>query len=299
MAPAGLRSRLSRWKTPLICSGGALAFHLCLEWPVQCPVIYNHESFADAAEALAQQLGQPCLGRADAKNLDSPSYVLALTEAGLQLQQTGHKAHGPVWVDFTGGSADHRRQYGGGRGQMIAKAVGLKGNVRPQVLDATAGLGGDAFVLASLGAALVLQERNPIVHALLADGLARLRQDARPELQAVAARMTLLPFGCDSTQTMPSAQVIYLDPMFPTRDKRAAVKKEMTAFHSLVGEDQDQAALLDLALLKAEYRVVVKRPRKAPALANSDAPLTLAGKSSRFDIYPLKKMPEGLRSERE
>ncbi|UTA46675.1 class I SAM-dependent methyltransferase [Simiduia sp. 21SJ11W-1] len=259
-----------------------------------CPVIYSNPALAEAATNLAARLAQPCLGLVAARDVAPATYVLALTEAGLQLQQTGAKAHGPVWVDFNAGSADHRRQYGGGRGQMIAKAVGLKTGIRPQVLDATAGLGGDAFVLASLGASLVMQERNPIVHALLGDGLARLGADARAELQAVHARMQLLPHGADSTRTMPRAQVIYLDPMFPAREKSAAVKKEMAAFHNLVGEDDDQATLLDLALAQAEYRVVVKRPRKAPALAGREPTLSLAGKSSRFDIYPLKKMPEGL-----
>nr|WP_221197182.1 class I SAM-dependent methyltransferase [Simiduia aestuariiviva] len=264
---------------------------------MNCPIIYTDAVLAEHAAHLAQRLGQPCLGHKNASDLETPPYVLQCTEMGLQLQQTGARAHGPVWVDFNGGGADHRRQYGGGRGQMIAKAVGLKAGVCPLVFDATAGLGGDAFVLASLGARVLLQERNPIVHALLADGLDRLGADRRAELLAVAARMRLLPQGADSTQRMPAADVVYLDPMFPARQKQAAVKKEMTAFHTLVGEDDDQDALLSLALAQARYRVVVKRPRKAPCLAGREPALTLEGKSSRFDIYPLKKMPDGLKSE--
>ncbi|XPE60710.1 class I SAM-dependent methyltransferase [Shigella flexneri] len=41
----------------------------------------------------------------------------------------------------------------GGRGEAVAKAVGIKGDYLPDVVDATAGLGRDAFVLASVGAA--------------------------------------------------------------------------------------------------------------------------------------------------
>jgi 16S rRNA (guanine1516-N2)-methyltransferase len=127
---------------------------------------------------------------------------------------------------------------------MIAKAVGMKSGVCPLVFDATAGLGGDAFVLASLGAAVIMQERNPVVHALLSDGLARLALDARADLQGVVSRLHLRAQQGDSTQAMPGADVIYLDPMFPVRGKQAAVKKEMAAFHDLVGTDDDQDDLL-------------------------------------------------------
>ena len=41
---------------------------------------------------------------------------------------------------------------------LIAKAVGVKGAYRPTVIDATAGLGQDAFVLASYGCEVVMLE---------------------------------------------------------------------------------------------------------------------------------------------
>jgi 16S rRNA (guanine1516-N2)-methyltransferase len=80
--------------------------------------------------------------------------------------------------------------------------------------------------------------------------------------------------------------------MFPERAKSASVKKEMVAFHSLVGKDPDADGLLALALAAAKYRVVVKRPAKAPFLADAQPNYQLQGKSSRFDIYTIKKMPE-------
>lgn len=261
-----------------------------------CPLIFTDPSLADDALACAEAFGFSLLGQGLAVELDSPQFVLQLTPDGLQLQQTGRKAPGPIWVDFTKGAADHRRQFGGGRGQMVAKAVGLKPGVCPLVLDATAGLGGDSFVLACLGAGLLLQERNPVVYALLNDGLLRAKAASvgDPELAPIFARMQLLPAQVDSTFAMQTADVVFLDPMFPTREKSAAVKKEMTAFHSLVGEDGDQDLLFAQAMQAARYRVVVKRPRKAPYLANEKPALEIAGKSSRFDIYPLKKMPEKL-----
>ena len=56
---------------------------------------------------------------------------------------------------------------------MLAKAVGLKKGACPDVIDCTAGLGRDAFVLASLGCRVVMLERVTVVHALLNDGLAQ------------------------------------------------------------------------------------------------------------------------------
>ena len=109
---------------------------------------------------------------------------------GLQLQQLGPDAPGPVRVDFVEGGAAHRRLYGGGSGQMIAKAVGVAQGVRPRVLDATAGLGKDGFVLASLGCEISLIERQPLIGALLEDGLARAAEDF--EVAPIVARMRLL-----------------------------------------------------------------------------------------------------------
>ncbi len=85
-------------------------------------------------------------------------------------------------------------------------------------------------------------------------------------------------------------QVIYLDPMFPHRDKAALVKKEMRLFRPLAGDDDDAPALLEAALALATHRVVVKRPRKAPTIAGVQPGYALEGKSSRFDIYPKKSL---------
>jgi 16S rRNA (guanine1516-N2)-methyltransferase len=252
------------------------------------------------ALALAQLLQIPLADALPALITDREQ-VLVLDEQGLALQQTGRKAPGPVRADFVQGAVDHRRKQGGGKGQMIAKAVGLKAGVYPQVLDLTAGLGRDAFVLASLGCSVQLVERSPVVHALLEDGLMRARlfaEEQDQELLQILLRMQLIRAdGREYLQALTSTpDVIYLDPMFPERDKSADVKKEMRAFHSLVGRDEDSGELLTLALQKAGYRVVVKRPRRAPFLADQPPGYQLEGKSSRYDIYALKKLPERLPS---
>ena len=241
------------------------------------------EAFADAAQALAGELGLPSGGDAE--------FSLQLGPNGLQLQELGPDAPGPVSVDFVGGALAHRRQQGGGNGQMIARAVGIQPGVRPTILDATAGLGRDAFVLAQLGCCVTAIERQPLVGALLADGLRRGLLD--PE---VAPIMQRIDFRSGNAIEMMAAwpgdppQVIYLDPMFPHRDKRSLVKKEMRAFRSLVGDDDDAPQLLGAALALATHRVVVKRPRKAPGVGGQAPGYALEGKSCRFDIYPKKAL---------
>ena len=239
--------------------------------------------FSARAEALAARLGLPLSGEA--------GFALQLGPQGLQLLDLAPGAPGAVRADFLEGASAHRRLFGGGSGQMIAKAVGLKPGVRPRVLDATAGLGRDAFVLAQLGCTLDLIERQPIVAELLADALSRAQDD--PEVGPIVARMHLRVGDAIAlmrawTDAVP--EVIYLDPMFPERDKSALVKKEMRLFKTLVGGDDDAPELLEEALALASHRVVVKRPRKAPVVTGRPPSHALEGKSSRYDIYALKAL---------
>ena len=214
---------------------------------------------------------------------------LTIVEGALGLASGDAPKQHPVCVDFISGAARHRQQYGGGRSQAIARAVGLHQRKDLLVLDATAGLGRDAFVLASLGATVLMLERHPIVRLLLSDGLERARDSGDP----VFERMSLLTGTLDDHSHTFSPDVVYLDPMFPERRSKAAVKKDMAMFHSLVGADEDADALLAPALACAQRRVVVKRPRIAPPLNGKAPGMVLAGKSSRFDIYPLRSLTQG------
>ena len=233
--------------------------------------------FSARAAELAARLGLPQGNEAE--------FSLQLGPQGLQLLDLTPGAPGAVRADFLEGASAHRRLFGGGSGQMIAKAVGIGPGIRPYVLDATAGLGRDAFVLAQLGCTVSLLERQPIVAALLA------RQ--HPEVGAIVARM---PFAAGDAITVMRhwvgdvPEVIYLDPMFPDREKSALVKKEMRLFKLLVGGDDDAPQLRAAALDLASHRVVVKRPRKAPPIVGAKVSHVLEGKSSRYDIYALKAL---------
>lgn len=228
--------------------------------------------------------------------MEHPRYKLIHTGKRLELQDTLDKRSKPIYVDFLHGPLAHRRKYGGGRGQLIARAMGLSRRSRGRpcvcpseagsplhILDATAGLGRDAFVLACLGCKMHLLERSPIIAALLADGLKRAQAD--PEFADIDMQLTVTDAITYLKTCKRKYDVIYLDPMFPTRTKSALVKKEMRILRDLVGEDIDATKLLELALKNATKRVVVKRPKLAPTIPGPAPTLKFVGKSSRFDVY--------------
>ena len=181
---------------------------------------------------------------------------------------------------------------------MIAKAIGISGKFVPSVLDLTAGLGGDGFVLASLGCTLQLIERNPIVYLLLRDGLDRalVASQEDPKLAQIIQRINLLANESanylDTLSESDYPDVIYLDPMFPARKKSAQVKKEMQALHQIVGSDDDASSVLERALTKAKYRIVVKRPAHSNYLGMIKPSYSLEGKSTRYDIFTIQKIPK-------
>lgn len=199
---------------------------------------------------------------------------------------------GRICVDFVDGPMGFRRRHGGGRGQAVAKAVGLKGSkTPPRVVDVTAGLGRDAFILATLGCPVLAMERHPDIHALCADGLIRALDDP-DTADALADRLILhqgdaLPYLqnlADSPIATFQPDVIYLDPMHPPRRKSALPRLEMRLFRDLVGEDLDQVELLQAALQSGIQRVVVKRPaNREPMLPGVVS--SIPGKTTRFDIY--------------
>lgn len=239
-----------------------------------------------AATLLADELGLPLVTGSTA----AFTHYLNLTPERLELRESAPGASRPFYIDFTAGAPAHRRRCGGGRNQPLARAVGLKGAAAPTVVDATAGLGRDAFVLAWLGCTVSLIERCPIIAALLRDGLRRAAGD--PEIgPLVAERLRLcVADSRDYLRRLAPDQrpeVVYLDPMYPHRRKSALVKKEMRLLRQLVGDDADAPALLAAALACARRRVVVKRPRLAPSLTGPPPTMRITAPNTRFDVYLL------------
>ena len=191
--------------------------------------------------------------------------------------------------DFLKGAVNHRLRFGGGRGQSLPRAVGMKGGLLPSIIDATAGLGRDAFLLAALGSKVTLIERSNIMHALLADGMNAARK-AGGRYEEIIDRMTLI-YG-DSISLLPQmkADVVVIDPMHPPRQKSALVKGEMRAIRAIVGVDDDQGRLIETAMGTASKRVVVKWPAKTAALDVLQPPShQIIGKSIRFDVFMTKR----------
>jgi len=189
----------------------------------------------------------------------------------------------PLKVDFMGGRQGYRLAAERTRHERLVKALGKPQDGVDRVLDLTAGLGRDAALMAAAGFPVTLVERQPVLHALLADGLARA---AGSEL---AARLTLLPVGEAAELTLPAGpwHGVYLDPMFPARGKSAAVKQDLQWLQSLCAypDAAEEAALLARARDLGARRVVVKRPRKAPPLAGVAPHHSHEGKTVRFDVY--------------
>lgn len=250
--------------------------------PSPIALLKPSEVLFEKALELSKRLELPLIEAADQ---DYFSAILLITPSHLAIQLTGADAPGPVSIDFISGKAAHRRKYGGGKGQLLAKAIGLGSLKSPHVLDLTAGLGQDAFVMACLGCTVHMLERSPIIAALVQDALDRAAKD--PDFINLKLQLTVTDSQQYLEQLLPEnfPEVIYIDPMFPTRTKSALVKKEMRVLRTIVGEDPDAEILLTLSRKIAQKRIVVKRPRLAPHLDNQKPDMIYSGQSSRFDVY--------------
>ncbi|MCH9770365.1 MAG: class I SAM-dependent methyltransferase [Gammaproteobacteria bacterium] len=239
---------------------------------INIAVSYSAPELQAKAEQLANQLQLPMLAE------QACDLLLIYTAEGLQLKSQTDKTLGPVFVDFNTGKLAHRAQYGGG--ELITKAVGLKSKPL-SILDATAGLGGDAFILAQKAAKVLMCERSPIIAALLHDGLARLDNKN--------LKLTLMPVDAieylNALQPVDYPDVIYCDPMYPEKNKSALPRKEMRILRQVVGDDLDIKGLLNLALTRAKKRVVLKRPRKSTAAIEREADIVFRAPSTRFDVW--------------
>ncbi len=186
---------------------------------------------------------------------------------------------------FVEGPILHRLKYGKGRGQNLAKAVGMKSNKNRSIVDATAGLGYDAFILASLGANVTLIERSETIYKLLQNGVSE-GMSYGGEISKIISRMNLI-FG-DSKNILPhlSPEVILIDTMYKNRKKSALVKNDMRLVREIVGPDSDYTELIEVALKFARNRVVIKQPRYAEPLRDiKQFSHQILGKTIRYDIH--------------
>jgi len=249
--------------------------------------VYSEGSSNDVLEkasCLASILSLPFVLRKEEKF----DLLLTVTEKQLELRLNQRNAPGPVYVDFMEGPLGYVRRLNP-FGQLIKAICSNKST--PRVLDTTAGLAHDAFILVHKGCNVLAVERSPVLMELIKDGIERTKSNKNLHCMLNKRLELICPDACDvlkDPSLSDSFDVVYIDPMFPPKKKTALVKKEMRIVRSLVGDDKDSSELLDLAREVVAGHVVVKRMLHAPPLA-PDPSRTLRGRTCRFDIYDKKR----------
>ncbi|MCY4356517.1 MAG: class I SAM-dependent methyltransferase [Gammaproteobacteria bacterium] len=259
-------------------------------------VLVQSEMASDAEHELADRLGLKLFPSAQLGKRNIPDYVMEISEAGLSLRGLQHSNLGRLQVDF----ASHKLKWRSRQplqSQLLGKAAGLKGKSDLCILDATAGLGTDGFLLSQAGCKVTMLERSPIVFALLQDGLHRAKKSPGT-VRDVAERINLLPL--DFLAYAPEKQtfdMVYLDPMFAIRRNTARAGKSMYFLQQLLPEGNADTSksvksshselpeMLNRARQLARQRVVLKRTRLAPVCGIPEPDIRFKGSSSRFDVY--------------
>lgn len=221
---------------------------------------------------------------------DARGFSLEWQDDRLALRATHRPDWKPLAIDWT--SVEQRSRIRAGRRQLLARAVGLHLKRDPTVLDATGGLGRDAFTLAALGAQVVLAERQTLVVELLRDAQRRARLSEDPAVVDAADRIRIVGSDAlDVNATQGPFDAAYLDPMYPDDGKSALPQKEMQLLRDLAGDDMDAATLL-AHVRRLAPRVAVKRPSKAVWLGDTKPNTALEGTQARFDLYLARPVPD-------
>ena len=227
------------------------------------------------AESFSRKTGAPIV--------DKPGEYLTIhfDSKGVSLSGFGLTYQG----DFAG-TMMHRVTNGRLQHEMLVKAASSEKEGR-KAIDATAGMGEDAFLLAAQGYEVTLYEQNPVVAALLKDAIRRAKKNQI--LKDIAGRMKVVE--ADSVESMSKlldpVDVIYLDPMFPARQKSSLINKKLQLIQKLEPPCSEETDLFDAALKVGPSRIIVKRPLKSEYLAGREPSYTLKGKAIRYDCYVL------------
>ena len=229
----------------------------------------------DMAESFSRKTGAPIV--------DKPGEYLTIhfDSKGVSLSGFGLTYQG----DFAE-TMMHRVTNGRLQHEMLVKAASSEKEGR-KAIDATAGMGEDAFLLAAQGYEVTLYEQNPVVAALLKDAIRRAKKNQI--LKDIAGRMKVVE--ADSVESMSKlldpVDVIYLDPMFPARQKSSLINKKLQLIQKLEPPCSEETDLFDAALKVGPSRIIVKRPLKSEYLAGREPSYTMKGKAIRYDCYVL------------
>lgn len=220
------------------------------------------------------------------KHNENSSICLIVNSNSLELYNREYPKQKPIKVDFTSNKINYRCYSIRKKNEILSKAIGIKSSYHPLVLDATAGLGNDAFILSFLGCQVIMIERHPIIAALLKDGLQRGYEDKKIGIWLKKRLHLIFNDSCNMLKIpILKPDVIYLDPMYPISKKASLPKKNMQIFRKLIGQDCDAKNLLKVSRKLAKKRIVVKRPCYAKPLSKDKINFVIVGKKHRFDIY--------------
>lgn len=240
--------------------------------PVVCA---GAEAYVETARELAERLGVPLT--------ETPGEALTLMvdADGISLNGYGMRYQS----DFT--QMLRRITNGHLQHEMLAHVSKTK-TPHPKAVDATAGLGEDSLLLAACGYEVTMFEQNPVIAALLRDAL--YRAQVHPVLGEFAARMRLVEGNSLSyLPQIEDAELIYLDPMFPARQKSGLIGKKLQLIQKLEQPCVDEAALLDAAMQAHPQKIIIKRPLKGAYLAQKKPHYSVKGKAIRYDCFVFPK----------
>ena len=246
--------------------------------PSYCPIAVcaREGGPADRATALSKRLDVPLVSE------PGEGLTLLWEAEGLSLCGFGLSFRGdfePILRRVTGGRLPH---------EMLAHLAKTR-EPHPTAIDATAGMGEDSFLLAACGYEVTLYEQNPVIAALLRDALDRAGR--HPALSDIAARMHLIEG--DSIAGMregtASPDLIYLDPMFPARQKSGLINKKLQLIQKLEHPCVEEEALLSAAIGLEPGKIIIKRPLKGAVLAGKTPHYTVRGKAIRYDCFAFPK----------
>lgn len=228
----------------------------------------------DMAEAFARRIG------AEISEKPGPKLTILFHAKGVSLTGYGLSYQG----DFE--NMLHRVTNGRLQHEMLVRAAKSDKPGR-KAIDATAGMGEDAFLLAAQGYEVTLFEQNPVIAVLLKDALRRAKK--HPVLKDIASRMNLVQDNSveGMSKLLDPVDVIYLDPMFPARQKSSLTNKKLQLIQKLEPPCSEETDLFDAAISASPSKIIVKRPLKSEFLAGRKPSYTLNGKAIRYDCYTL------------
>ena len=230
----------------------------------------------DMAESFSRRTGSPIVNKpGDYLTVLFDSKGVSLSGFGLSYQ--GYFEN--MLHRVTNGRLQH---------EMLAKAVKTD-QENLKAIDATAGMGEDSLLLAACGYQVTLYEQNPVIAILLKDALRRAKKNT--VLRDIVSRMQLVEGDSIEhlNKRLDPVDVIYLDPMFPGRQKSGLINKKLQLIQKLEPPCSEETALFDAAMAAQPSKIIVKRPLKSPYLDERVPSYSLKGKAIRYDCYSLYK----------